>query len=128
MTRSPSEKVQLPIYEDLVRERGDAVAEAQLAAELLARQDAAHPAFHRDAQARAAAGDQPEWRGALPSSPCGYGRPGRPRPSAVGDPRPARTELMTLVRREVSAKSPSATLVAVTARKVYDLPPGSLRR
>ena len=33
MTRSPTENVELPIYEDLVRERGDAVAEAQLAAE-----------------------------------------------------------------------------------------------
>ncbi|MFI6015122.1 hypothetical protein ACIBAG_41205 [Streptomyces sp. NPDC051243] len=32
VTRSPAEKDHLPIYEDLVRERGDAVAEAQIAA------------------------------------------------------------------------------------------------
>jgi hypothetical protein len=54
MKRSLSEKAQLPIYEDLVRERGDAVAEAQLAAqhtqhqaaELLGGQDPSHPASH----------------------------------------------------------------------------------
>ncbi|MBC2902446.1 hypothetical protein [Streptomyces cupreus] len=32
MTHSPTEDDHLPIYEDLVRERGDAVAEAQTAA------------------------------------------------------------------------------------------------
>lgn len=32
MTRSPAENDHLPIYEDLVRERGDVVAEAQIAA------------------------------------------------------------------------------------------------
>lgn len=32
VTRSPAENVHLPIYEDLVRERGDVVAEAQMAA------------------------------------------------------------------------------------------------
>ncbi|MFE6621877.1 hypothetical protein ACFZBP_33950 [Streptomyces sp. NPDC008086] len=32
MTRTPTENNHLPIYEDLVRERGDAVAEAQQAA------------------------------------------------------------------------------------------------
>lgn len=32
MTRIPTEDDHLPIYEDLVRERGDAVAEAQIAA------------------------------------------------------------------------------------------------
>lgn len=32
MTRTPTENNHLPIYEDLVRERGDAVAEAQMAA------------------------------------------------------------------------------------------------
>ena len=56
MTPSPSEKVELPIYEDLVRERGDAVAEAQQAAahtqhqaaELLGRRDAPPSGLHRD--------------------------------------------------------------------------------
>lgn len=33
MARTPTQNDHLPIYEDLVRERGDAVAEAQLAAE-----------------------------------------------------------------------------------------------
>ncbi|MFE7269703.1 hypothetical protein [Streptomyces sp. NPDC057623] len=32
MTRTRTENDHLPIYEDLVRERGDAVAEAQMAA------------------------------------------------------------------------------------------------
>lgn len=32
MTRTPTENDHLPIYEDLVRERGDAVTEAQIAA------------------------------------------------------------------------------------------------
>ncbi|QOV41590.1 hypothetical protein IM697_36870 [Streptomyces ferrugineus] len=50
MTRTPAENDHLPIYEDLVRERGDVVAEAQMAAahtqnqaaELLSDEDAAH--------------------------------------------------------------------------------------
>lgn len=33
MTRTPSESDHLPIYEHLVHERGDAVAEAQMAAQ-----------------------------------------------------------------------------------------------
>ncbi|MFF1629430.1 hypothetical protein [Streptomyces sp. NPDC058272] len=73
MTRTPTENNHLPIYEDLVRERGDAVAEAQLAARhmqhqaaaLLTRQEAAQLAYHRDYSTRAAAGGQPEQRGAL---------------------------------------------------------------
>ncbi len=56
MTRTPTENNHLPIYEDLVRERGDAVAEAQLAAahtqhqaaELLNAGEATHP-DHRPA-------------------------------------------------------------------------------
>lgn len=32
MTRTPTENDHLPIYEDLVRERGDVVTEAQIAA------------------------------------------------------------------------------------------------
>lgn len=32
MTRTPAENDHLPIYEDLVRERGDVVTEAQIAA------------------------------------------------------------------------------------------------
>ncbi|NUK00289.1 hypothetical protein HRW23_14165 [Streptomyces lunaelactis] len=74
MTRTPTQNDHLPIYEDLVRERGDAVAEAQLAAEhtqhqaaeLLTRRDAAQQAHRRDDHTRAAAGGQPEWRGSLP--------------------------------------------------------------
>ncbi|WP_217215407.1 hypothetical protein [Streptomyces sp. AC550_RSS872] len=58
MTRTPAENNHLPIYEDLVRERGDAVAEAQMAAahthhqaaELLSEGEAAYrdhrPAHH----------------------------------------------------------------------------------
>jgi hypothetical protein len=60
--RSPIENAELPIYDDLVRERGDVVAEAQLAArhtqdqavELLGAQ---HDTTHPDAQAGPAAGD-----------------------------------------------------------------------
>jgi len=56
VTRTPTENDHLPIYEDLVRERGDAVAAAQLAArhtqhqaaELLTGQEAAQPAYYRD--------------------------------------------------------------------------------
>ena len=73
MTRTPTENDHLPIYEDLVRERGDAVAAAQLAARhtqhqaaaLLTRQEAAQPAYYRDDSTRAAAGGQPEQRGSL---------------------------------------------------------------
>jgi hypothetical protein len=51
VTRTPTGNDHLPIYEDLVRERGDVVAEAQRAAahtqhqaaELLSRQDADRP-------------------------------------------------------------------------------------
>ncbi|MFF4758358.1 hypothetical protein [Streptomyces sp. NPDC001292] len=54
MTSSPTGNVQLLIYEDLIRERGDVVAEAQLAAEhtrhqaseLLGRQDVPRQARH----------------------------------------------------------------------------------
>ncbi|WP_461070395.1 hypothetical protein [Streptomyces pseudoechinosporeus] len=73
MTRTFPENDHLPIYEDLVRERGDAVAEAQLAAdhtqhqaaELLTGRDAAHQTHSRDGTTTAAGG-QPEWRGSLP--------------------------------------------------------------
>ncbi|WP_330248603.1 MULTISPECIES: hypothetical protein [unclassified Streptomyces] len=72
MTRTSTENDQLPIYEDLVRECGDVVAEAQLAADhvqhqaaaLLTGRDAAQQA-HRD-NIRAAAGGHPEWRGSPP--------------------------------------------------------------
>ena len=74
MTRTSTENDHLPIYEDLVRERGDAVAEAQRAAahtqhqaaELLTRRDAIQQAHRRDGHTRAAAGGQPEWRGTQP--------------------------------------------------------------
>ncbi|MGW9023097.1 hypothetical protein ACWGQ5_02430 [Streptomyces sp. NPDC055722] len=54
MARTTSGHDHLPIYEDLVRERGDAIAEAQLAAQhmqhqaavLLTAHDAAQPAHH----------------------------------------------------------------------------------
>jgi hypothetical protein len=66
-----AENDHLPIYDDLVRERGDAVAEAQLAAEhtqhraaeLLTGQDPPQQARHQDGNAGAG---QPEWRGSLP--------------------------------------------------------------
>ncbi|GED89614.1 hypothetical protein [Streptomyces sp. 6-11-2] len=55
MTPSPTEQIQLLIYDDLIRERGDVVAEAQLAAEhtqhqameVLGRQDAPSSTYHR---------------------------------------------------------------------------------
>ncbi|MEV0633992.1 hypothetical protein AB0I77_03255 [Streptomyces sp. NPDC050619] len=59
MKHSSTENVQLPIYEDLVREHGDAVAEAQLAAERTQHQ-AAELLGGQDAA------PQPEWRGTLP--------------------------------------------------------------
>ncbi|MEV5008824.1 hypothetical protein ACIQFZ_23050 [Streptomyces sp. NPDC093064] len=73
MAPSPTEQIQLLIYEDLIRERGDVVAEAQLAAahtqhqamELLGRQDAPPSALYRGDPAGAAA-DDPERRGTLP--------------------------------------------------------------
>ncbi|MET8632608.1 hypothetical protein ACWEQ2_02320 [Streptomyces sp. NPDC004096] len=69
MTRVSTENDHLPIYEDLIRERGDVVAEAQLAAlhtqrhaaELLSGQDAG--ARRRYDGTGAAAADHPEWRG-----------------------------------------------------------------
>ena len=74
VTRTSTEIDRLPIYENLVRERGDAIAEAQLAAdytqhqaaELLAGRDAARQAHRRDGNTRAAAGGQSEWRGSMP--------------------------------------------------------------
>lgn len=52
VTRSPAERVHLPIYEDLIRERGDAVAAAQMAAAHTQGQAAAllgsEPADNRD--------------------------------------------------------------------------------
>lgn len=73
MTPTSTENNHLPIYEDLVRERGDAIVEAQLAADhtqhqaakLLTGGDAAHQAHHREDDRRATAGGQPEWRGSL---------------------------------------------------------------
>ncbi|MGW4823966.1 hypothetical protein ACWEP4_34735 [Streptomyces sp. NPDC004227] len=73
MAPSPTEQIQLLIYEDLIRERGDVVAEAQLAAahtqhqatELLGRQDAPPSVLLRGDPAAAAA-DDPERRGTLP--------------------------------------------------------------
>ncbi|NMI55706.1 MULTISPECIES: hypothetical protein [unclassified Streptomyces] len=74
MISTSTEKDHLPIYEDLVRERGDAVAEAQLAAdhtqhqaaELLTGRDAAQQAHRRDDNTTAAAGGQPQWGGSRP--------------------------------------------------------------
>ncbi|MGW5612129.1 hypothetical protein ACWEWI_40145 [Streptomyces sp. NPDC003753] len=64
----------LPIYEDLVRERGDAVAEAQLAAErtqhqaaeLLTGHNPPQQAHRRDDNTTAAAAGQPQRRESLP--------------------------------------------------------------
>ncbi|WKX15747.1 hypothetical protein [Streptomyces sp. NL15-2K] len=66
MTRTSSEIDHLPIYEDLVQERGDAVAEAQMAAqhtqhqaaELLGGQHAHQP--HRPTDS---GGGSTEWNG-----------------------------------------------------------------
>ncbi|MFD7323659.1 hypothetical protein ACFV9D_21600 [Streptomyces sp. NPDC059875] len=73
MTRTFHENDHLPIYADLVRECGDVVAEAQLAAAhvqhqaaaLLTGPDEALQAHRRD-DIRAAAGGHPEWHGGLP--------------------------------------------------------------
>jgi hypothetical protein len=75
MTHSSPENDRLPIYEDLIRERGDVVAEAQLAAEHTHHQ-AAELLTGRDAGRRAprpddagpgvAAAGRPEWRGSPP--------------------------------------------------------------
>lgn len=71
VTRTSTENDHLPIYEDLVRECGDVVTEARLAAdhvqhqaaELLTGPDAAQQAHRRDDGTGAAAGGHPEWRG-----------------------------------------------------------------
>lgn len=69
MTLPSNENNHLPIYEDLVLELGDAVAEAQLAAdhmqyqaaELLTGRDAVHQAHRWEGNARATTSGQPEW-------------------------------------------------------------------
>ncbi|MFB6703954.1 hypothetical protein ACFCW6_04475 [Streptomyces sp. NPDC056333] len=74
MTPTSTEYDHLPIYEDLVRECGDVVAEAQLAADhvrhqaaaLLTGREAAQQAHRRDGDIRAAAGGHPQWRGYPP--------------------------------------------------------------
>ncbi|QDN91283.1 hypothetical protein FNV68_43445 [Streptomyces sp. S1D4-23] len=74
MTHSSTENDHPPIYEDLIRERGDVVAEAQRAAEhtnhqaaqLLPGRDAGQQARHWDGSTGAAAAGQPEWRGSPP--------------------------------------------------------------
>lgn len=74
MTHTSTENDHLPIYKDLVRECGDVVAEARLAAEhaqhqaadLLTGWDTTQQAPRRDDHFRAAAGGHPEWRGSLP--------------------------------------------------------------
>ncbi|WP_153543252.1 hypothetical protein [Streptomyces sp. RB17] len=74
MTHHSTEKDHLPIYEDLIRERGDVVAEAQLAAEhtqhqaaeLLTGRGAGQQARGRDGGSGAVAAGQPEWRGSPP--------------------------------------------------------------
>ncbi|MFF1842355.1 hypothetical protein ACFVW9_11450 [Streptomyces sp. NPDC058217] len=74
MTRTSTQNDHLPIYEDLVRECGDVVAEAQLAADhvqhqaaaLLTGRETAQQAHRRDNNIRAAAGGHPGWRGSPP--------------------------------------------------------------
>ncbi len=74
MTHSSTGSNRLPIYEDLIRERGDVVAEAQLAAEhtqhqaaeLLAGRNAGQQARRWDDSTRTAAAGHPEWRGSPP--------------------------------------------------------------
>ncbi|GHD86972.1 hypothetical protein GCM10010508_16920 [Streptomyces naganishii JCM 4654] len=74
MTHSSTGKDHNPIYEDLIRERGDVVAEARRAAqhtqhqatELLRGRDAGRQARHGDDGTRAAVAGQPEWRGSQP--------------------------------------------------------------
>lgn len=71
MTHSSAGNDRLPIYEDLIRERGDVVAEAQRAAEhtqhqaaeLLTGRDAGQQARRWDGSTGAAAAGQPQWRG-----------------------------------------------------------------
>lgn len=74
MTHSASGNDHPPIYEELIRERGDVVAEAQLAAEhtqhqaaeLLTGGDAGRRDRLRDGSIAAAAPGRPEWRGSPP--------------------------------------------------------------
>ncbi len=74
VTRTSTENDQSPIYEDLVRECGDVIAEAQLASDhvqhqaaaLLTGRDAAQQAHLWGDNIRAAAGGHPEWRGSPP--------------------------------------------------------------
>ncbi|MFF1963700.1 hypothetical protein ACFVW5_08795 [Streptomyces sp. NPDC058232] len=74
MTRTSTQNDHLPIYEDLVRECGDVVAEAQLAADhvqhqaaaLLTGRETAQQAHRRDNNIRPAAGGHPGWRGSPP--------------------------------------------------------------
>lgn len=74
MTHSSTQNDHTPIYEDLIRERGDVVAEAQLAArrtqhqaaELLTGRNMGQQAPHRDHGTGAAAAGQQEWRGSAP--------------------------------------------------------------
>lgn len=74
VTRTSTQNDHLPIYEDLVRECGDVVAEAQLAADhvqhqaaaLLTGRETAQQAHRRDDNIRAAAGGHPGWRGSPP--------------------------------------------------------------
>lgn len=74
MTHSSTENNQLPIYEDLIRERGDVVAEAQLAAEythhqaakLLTGRNTGQQVGRWNDNTRAVAAGQPEWRGSPP--------------------------------------------------------------
>lgn len=74
MTHSSTGNDHPPIYEDLIRERGDVVAEAQRAAEhthhqaaqLLPGRDVGQQARHWGGGTGAAAAGQPEWRGSPP--------------------------------------------------------------
>ncbi|MEU6423922.1 hypothetical protein [Streptomyces spiralis] len=71
MKHSSTGNDHLPIYEDLIRERGDVIAEAQRAAEhthheaaqLLPGGYAGQQARHGDDGSGAAAAGQPEWDG-----------------------------------------------------------------
>lgn len=73
MTHSSTES-HPPIYEDLIRERGDVVTEAQRAAEHTHRQaaqllpglDVGQQARHWDGNSGAAAAGQPDWHGSPP--------------------------------------------------------------
>ncbi|MEU6378938.1 hypothetical protein [Streptomyces sp. NPDC046909] len=78
MTSTPSENF-LPIYENLVRERGDAITEAHLAAEhmhhqaveLLGAQHGQPPVLPADTWADSEAGEQRAWRGSPPTEYSG---------------------------------------------------------